>query len=255
MKFYMKKTSSNQTAYQHNAHSPSSSVEENDHGWAGTINRMIDQRYAFLALEYENKGYLFRGMSSGLFDTLLDNKFWHYPGDDSGTHFEKELDILLLSQEFSDAFTISKLWENKKDAGIIIFRSEIFNQALKEKKAAMLATAEPGVVFKYPFLTHPLTLDDIEYLIVSTDLFAAIENKKKLSVFDKMDESQSGRLSTLLSNIHAIGKLLTPEHVKENYPHQIGRSDLEKVLMKCLLKRDVVGAKTISSNSKPTRKS
>ena len=31
----------------------------------------------------------------------------------------------------------------------------------------MMATAEPGMVFKYPFLTRPLTLEDIELLVIS----------------------------------------------------------------------------------------
>ncbi len=250
----MKQQPNSQTAYQHNAHSLSSSVEVDDHGWADAINRMIDQRYAFLALEYEDNAYLFRGMSSGLFDTLIDNRFWHYSGDDSGTHFEKELDILLLSQDFSDALTVSKLWEHNDDACIIVFRSEIFNQALKEKKAAMMATAEPGVVFKYPFLTQPLTLDDIEYLIVSTDLLDAIESGKKLGVFNKMDDSKFGRFTTLIANIQAMDKLLVPEYAKENYLCHSARSDLEKALIECLLKREVVGAKAINSNIKPTRK-
>jgi hypothetical protein len=249
----MKQQPNSQTAYQYNAHS-SSSAEVNDHGWADAVNRMIDQRYAFLALEYENNAYLFRGMSSGLFDTLLDNRFWHYSGDDSGTHFEKELDILLLSQDLSDALTISKLWEQKDDACIIVFRSEIFNQALKKKKAAMLATAEPGVVFKYPFLTQPLTLDDIEYLIISTNLLDAIENGKKSGAFNKMDDSKFSRFTSVVANIQAMDKLLVPEYTKENVPCLISRSDLEKALIECLLKREVTGAKVINSNIKPTRK-
>lgn len=186
----MKKTlNSSQTAYQHtNAPSLFSTDEVNDHGWTNTINRMIDQRYAFLAVKYENSGYLFRGMSSGFFDALLNDKFWHYAGDERSTHFEKELDVLLLSQDFSDALGVAKLWEQKLDVCIIVFQSEIFNQALSAKKAAMLATAEPGVVFKYPFLVHPLTLDDIAYLIVSSDLLDTIEQGKRLSVFDEMDD-------------------------------------------------------------------
>ena len=41
---------------------------------------MINQRYAFLAMQFEDNGFLFRGMSSGLFDALLDGKFWHWNG-------------------------------------------------------------------------------------------------------------------------------------------------------------------------------
>jgi hypothetical protein len=238
-----------QTAYQHNAHS-SSDLETHDHGWVNAINKMIDQRYAFLALEYGNSGYLFRGMSTGLFIALLENKFWHYAGEDRGTHFEKELDILLVSQDFSDAFTVSKLWEQKLDACIIVFRSEIFNQALNDKKAAMMATAEPGVVFKYPFLTHSLTLDDIEYLIISSDLLDAVNDSNGLHAFSEIDESEIYRLSSIITELHAMDKLITQGHDEENH----SRSLLGKALIESLLKREVVEAKSISSNTKPSRK-
>jgi len=250
----MKHSNSSQTAYQHtNAPSASSTDEVHDHGWADAINRMIDQRYAFLALEYENNGYLFRGMSSGFIDALLENKFWHYSADDRGSNFEKELDILLMSQDFSDALTVSKLWEQKLDACILVFQSEVFNQALSEKNAAMMATAEPGVVFKYPFLVQPLSLDDIEYLIVSTDLLDAIGRQKKLSSFSDLRDSEFTRLTKLLSDLHASDKLITSESTKETDPRQ--RSSLEKGLMSALLKRGVVGSTTINTNLKPIRQS
>jgi hypothetical protein len=246
----MKEQPNSQTAYQHNAHSISSDSEGNDHGWADAINRMIDQRYAFLAMEYENNGYLFRGMSSGLLNALLKNKFWHYSGEERGAHLERELDVLFLSQDFSDALTVSKLWEQKSDACIIVFKSEIFNLALNEKKAAMMATAEPGVVFKYPFLSQPLTLDDIEYLIVSTELLHTLQDSDKSGALNGFKEPDSNQLALLISDSYETGKLFALEQSEENYH----RSSLEKALMKCLLNRDVSGAKAISSNFKPTLK-
>lgn len=246
----MKEQPNSQTAYQHNAHSSSTVEQVNDHGWADAINRMIDQRYAFLALKYENDGYLFRGMRSGFFDALFDNEFWHYSGEDSGNHFEKELDVLLLSQDFSDAFTVSKLWEQKLDACIIIFKSEIFNKALNEKKAAMMATAEPGVVFKYPFLSYPLALEEIDYLVVSTDLLNAITNQNSLAAFDIRDDSKFNKLFTLVSELYSAGKLLFLDNTKENYH----RSSFEQALKAYLSKRNIVGAKTINSDIKPVRK-
>jgi len=250
-RFYMKQLDSSQTAYQHTNASPASSIEKtNDHGWANAINRMIDQRYAFLALKYESSGYLFRGMSSGFFDALLDNTFWHYSGDDRGTHFEKELDVFLLSQDFSDALTVSRLWEQKLDACILIFRSEIFNQALSKKEAAMMATAEPGVVFKYPFLVHPLTLDDIEYFIVSAELLDMIENRKNFSEFNNLEESNFIKFSSLITNMQASGKIIFSENTQEI----CHRSEFEKILMNTLLKREISGSKPIASHLKPTHK-
>jgi len=246
----MKQKPDKQTAYQHNAHSISFASEANDHGWAKAINRMIEQRYAFLALEYENDGYLFRGMSSGLFEALLDDHFWHYSGEDSGNQFEKDLDVLLLTQDFSDAFTVSKLWEQKPDACIIIFRSEIFNNALNDRKAAMMATAEPGVVFKYPFLSHALTSENIEYLVVSADLLNVHDNREKINTFKEMDSSKFNKLTTIATKLYAAGKIIVAEYSKEN----VRRSSLEKVFMDELLKRAVFGAKAINTDIKPTRR-
>ncbi len=231
----MKQDSNSQTAYKHNAHPSSSISEVNNHGWSDSINRMIDQRYAFLALQYENDGYLFRGMSSGLFDALLANKFWHYSSEDGGTNFEKELDVLLVSQDFSDALTVSKLWEQKPDACIIVFRSEIFNYALENKKAAMMATAEPGVVFKYPFLTEPLNLADIDYLIVTPHLLDTIDSNNKLSA--------------IISELHVAGRLIIPAYF-EGIDH---RAKLEKTLLTTLSKFSVAGSNVINSSFKPKR--
>ena len=245
----MKDQTNSQTAYQHNAHSTSIVVDANDHGWTDAINRMIDQRYAFLTMQYESSGYLFRGMSSGLFDALLEGEFWHYSEKKCDAHFEQDLDILLVSQDFSDAFTISKLWESRLDACIIIFKSDVFNQALSEKKAAMMATAEPGVIFKYPFLTQPLSLNDIECLIIPAGLLAAIENKKILSVFKELDESKFTSLSSLLNDLYMLEKLIIAENTDDNCQ----RRSLEKLLQDHLLKREIDGARAIYSDLKPIR--
>ncbi len=246
----MKKQSNSQTAYQHNAHSTPSSSGVNDHGWADAINRMIDQRYAFIAMEYENSGYLFRGMNSGLFNALLNNQFWHFSGDDRGAHLEKDLEVLLLSQDFSDALTVSKLWEQNLDACIIAVKSEIFNRALHDKKAAMMATAEPGVVFKYPFLTKSLTLDDIDYLIVSVDLSDALKNCAEFSALNNLSDSEFERFVSLVSEMRETGKLIL-SNLAEETSH---RTVLENDLKACLAKRGVIGAKAINSKIKPTRK-
>ncbi len=245
----MKDQTNSQTAYLHNAHSTSTVVDTSDHGWTDAINRMVDQRYAFLAMQYKSSGYLFRGMSSGFFEALLEGEFWNYSGRECDDNFEQELDILLVTQDFSDAFTVSKLWESRLDACIIIFKSDVFNQALYDKKAAIMATAEPGVVFKYPFLTQPLSLNDIDYLIVSENLLAAIENKKTLSAFKELNDSKFTSLSSLLNNLHMSGKLIIPECTDDNCQ----RTSFEKLLQDHLLTREIDGAHAIYSDLKPIR--
>lgn len=242
-----KNRSDSQTAYQYNAHSSVSDTKVNDHGWSDAINKMIDLRYAFLALQYDNEGYLFRGMSTGLFDALINNQFWHYAGDDRGNHFEKELDILLFSQDLSDAFTVSKIWEQKQDACILVFKSSIFNDALNEKKAAMMATAEPGVVFKYPFLSYPLTLEDIGYLIVPVDLIDKLKNRIKP---DGMDDDAFDKLLSIVDALQVSDKLILCDCEKEKFD----RSQVEKIIVESLVNRKISSATTVKNTVKPTRK-
>ena len=233
------KSTNSQTAYEYNSHSSSSDTKVEDQAWAEAIKRMIEQRYAFLDLQYEDEGYLFRGMSTGLFDALINNQFWHFDGDDRGNHFEKELNVLLISQDFSDAYTVSKIWEREVDSCIIIFKSNVFNKALNNKQAAMMATAEPGVVFKYPFLCQPLSLSEIEYIVVSDELIKKLNSKiesddveKRLSIFHELQNAD---------------KLIQIDIKTLNFERRM----IEKEVMKSLSVLKIEGAKTIKSLLKP----
>lgn len=240
-----KKQLNSQTAYEHNAHGSVSDAQVKKHGWSDAINRMIDQRYAFLGLQYEENGYLFRGMSAALLDAILNGQFWHYAGDDRGNHLEQELGILFVSQDFSDALTVSRLWEKQWDACIVIFKSNIFNNALINKNAAMMATAEPGVIFKYPFLSQALSLSDIENIIVSSEFLAKLSDNDVLRKFDKAEHAQ------LLSNFNQLqneNKIIQVDIKLLGFE----RTAVEKEILRSLYKMKIEGAKTIKSDLKPT---
>jgi hypothetical protein len=246
----MNKTEKNQTAYQYDSVS-SSIITTHNYGWADAINRMVDQRYAFLDLQYESEAYLFRGMSSGLFHALSDDWFWHYAAQDRGGNLEKELGIIFVSQDFSDAYTISKLWKKKIDACILVFKSDVFNHALDEKEAAMMATAEPGVVFKYPLLTQALTISDIDYFILPSELIDRVQDEE-LELFPEMENLDSAYLKSLILELHKAGKVLISD--ANSLDGNSERSVLENYLNKKLLERNILGAKTIPASCKPTRK-
>ena len=240
----MKKNQQNsQTAYEYNAHSSVSDEQVKDHGWSDAINRMIDQRYAFLDMQYEEGAYLFRGMSEGLFDALLINQFWHYNGNDRGNVFEKEQNILLVSQDFSDAYTVSKMWEQQRDACILIIKSDQFNYALSEKNAAMMATAEPGVVFKYPFFSNPFTLQDIEFLVITGKVLDDIKINSS-----GLDDVSFKKLVTIIDDIQALGKLIVCSSSNE----EVERSQFEKLIIENLSDKGITGANVIKSDLKPT---
>lgn len=228
-----------QTAYEHNSHSTESDKEIKDHAWAFAIRQMIKQRYAFLGLQYGDDGFLFRGMSEGLFDALLNNRFWHYDGKDRGNHFEKELNILLVSQDFSDAFTVSKIWEQGYDSCIVIFKSDVFNKALIAKNAAMMATAEPGVIFKYPFLCRPLALSEIEYIVVSRQLASGLNDKNRCEKYEK--------LFSVFHHLQQENKLIQIDIKGLAFE----RNAIEEKIKESLYQMKIQGAKTIESFLKP----
>ncbi|MGB1800879.1 MAG: hypothetical protein ACPHLK_08645 [Gammaproteobacteria bacterium] len=239
-----KKPLNSQTAYEHNAHGSVSNAQVKNHGWSSAINRMIDQRYAFLGLQYEEDGYLFRGMNSGLLDAIVNNQFWHYVGDDRGNHLEKELNVLFVSQDFSDALTVSKLWQAQWDACIIIFKSKIFNNALINKNAAMMATAEPGVIFKYPFLCQALSFSDIEKIIVSTEFLTKLSSDDVLEKFSKTEKEQ---LLSSFNQLQNENKIIQVDIKSLDFE----RSAVEKEILRTLSKTKIEGAKTIKSDLKP----
>lgn len=239
-----KKPLNSQTAYEHNAHGSVSDAQVKNHGWSSAINRMIDQRYAFLGLQYEEDGYLFRGMSAGLLDAVANNQLWHYVGDDRGNHLEQELDVLFVSQDFSDALTVARLWEAQWDACIVIFKSNIFNNALINKNAAMMATAEPGVIFKYPFLCQAVSLSDIENIIVSTELLTKLSSD---DVLEKLNKTEKDQLLSSFNQLESENKIIQVDIKSLGFE----RSVVEKEILRTLSKMKIEGAKTIKSDLKP----
>lgn len=135
--------------------------------WAEPIDRLLAARYPFHACRFSDEGYLFRGLAGGLASALRDGCF----GDSGSTHrmseVERIMGVYFVTTEFSDALTLAPLYDDPADAGILIFRSGVFNRRLDAYAAAVLAIGDSGVVFRYPFLAEPLTLSDIDYLLVS----------------------------------------------------------------------------------------
>ncbi len=161
-----------QTAYSYNL-SPDTAISDvNDFGWCHQINNMLKNGYSFLPSSYEDRGFLFRGMSNGLAKAVEDDHFWQFADQRSVTHLEHELGVMFISQDVSDAYGVSRVWENASDSGLLVINSSHYNQQLEVRQAAMLAFAEPGVVFNYPFLCLPLLLEDVAFIVVGCEQLA-----------------------------------------------------------------------------------
>ncbi len=240
----MKIHSNRQTAYEFNSHSSELIPSVKDHGWASPINRMIDQRYAFLNLTYDNKGFLFRGMNAGVFNAILNKQFWYNAKDENDNDLEQELGVIFVSQDLSDALTASRLWEDKSDACILVIRASLFHQELLKKQVAMMATAEPGVVFKYPLFTSPLLLADVDYLI----LHPGYQKHLEKYCFDKTEYK---KLSDELDRLHSINKILIAE--EDPNINNNDRTRFETGINKLFDSYNILSAKVIECDIKPVR--
>jgi hypothetical protein len=164
------------TAYRYNAIPRSARAVRS--GWAPGIDRLLAAGHEFLPYGYAGKGLLFRGLGSGLRAGLLAGAFGRCDSGHALCALEHELGVHLLSHELSDALAVARLWEGRADSGLLAFPASVFEAAMRARRAAVLGFAEPGVVFRYPFLIDALRLADVALLFVpsaaAADALAAL---------------------------------------------------------------------------------
>ena len=139
-----------------------------DSDWPEPIPRLLAKQHTFLPLSYEPNGYLFRGMSHGFLEAINHRTFGQFNDHNPHSAMEKELELVFVSHELSDALTCARPWESEEDCVVLMIKSEIFVQENENKHAAMLAFSEPGFIFKYPFFIRALLLDEIAYFVVNS---------------------------------------------------------------------------------------
>lgn len=133
-------------------------------GWAPEIDGLMQQGYGFLDAVFESDGVLFRGMSNGLSSALTSKAFGGFADNGSLCELEQQLNVLFCSQDLSDAINVSRIWETV-DSGILVFPSRIFVQEWEARQAAVMAFAEAGIVFKYPFMLRSLVLNEVAVVV------------------------------------------------------------------------------------------
>jgi hypothetical protein len=155
------------TAYTHNtrAQAPQRRLEGR---WHPAIQALFERDYAFLGYCYGDSGVLFRGIACGVSEMLGAGQ-WMANCDDSHVGaLERGLGVYLLSHELSDALAVARLWQANEDAAVLVFDAGEYNRRCEQGGAAMLGFAEPGVVFKYPFLVDPLPIAATGVLLLSS---------------------------------------------------------------------------------------
>ena len=137
--------------------------------WAKAIDDLLAAKYAFLPCRYTDDGYLFRGMQRGAEQSIAGGRFGHFDGDDELSRVERAMDVYFLTHEISDAVTVSRFFENPRDACIIAVRAKLFNGGLDEYRAAVLGVGDGGIVFRYPFLTTPIAGAQLGHVFVGRE--------------------------------------------------------------------------------------
>ena len=101
-----------------------------------------------------------------------------------------------------------------------------------------MATAEPGVIFKYPFLCQALSFSDIEKIIVSTEFLTKLSSDDVLEKFSKTEKEQ---LLSSFNQLQNENKIIQVDIKSLDFE----RSAVEKEILRTLSKTKIEGAKTI----------
>ena len=200
-----------------------------------TIRRLLINDYSFLPVCYRSPGFLFRGLASGLRQACDSGQFGFNHGSHALAHLERELGVHLVSADFSDAYTVSRLWERDDDGVIMILKADYFSDRYQLDQAATLAFAEPGVVFKYPFFCNPINFQDVAYFIVTPSGAESV-----LKGFAGMGQGEN---QSLRERLIIFGQDQT----------DISRQSLGQYLEQCLADRQIGSATMTQVDSYPQR--
>lgn len=155
------------TAYAYNTRPARGAAPPAASGWHPQIDRLLADDYQFLGYRYAGAGCLYRGVSAGLDETLVARRLTGYDDGRPLCRLEAELGVYLISHDLSDALSVARLWEcGDLDAAVFVFPAQMFAAAWEARRAAVLGFAEPGVVFKYPFVVEPFALEQAVLIVV-----------------------------------------------------------------------------------------
>lgn len=135
--------------------------------WHPTIRKLLQDGNSFLPLQFSVQGYLFRGLRNGLGLTLECGCAGHFSAKHSLGSLERKLGVFFVSNTPSDALNVAGLERGDADTGIAVFPATLFNDALEQGRAGVLAYAEGGLIFRYPFLCQAPVLENAAYLLIN----------------------------------------------------------------------------------------
>ena len=137
--------------------------------WATPIGDLLAAGYSFLPVRYSDNGYLFRGMKTGTGYPMGQDHFGHFSSQNELSSVEKAMGIYFLTHELADAVSIAYNNSIGSNGFILLIKSSYFNDQLENRMAAVLGIGDGGMVFKYPFLSAPVPLTEIEFIVTDLD--------------------------------------------------------------------------------------
>lgn len=142
-----------------------------------TVAELRDAGFPFHRETYTGSGYLFRGIGGDLLKGVARGAFGQNEDPGAPARLERELGVLWCSANPNDAVGASGLWEAGREAGVAVFPAATFAQEQEAGRAGILAYAEGGMVFRYPFLVGPLPLDWMDRILVPPTVTAMVEER------------------------------------------------------------------------------
>ena len=157
------------TAYAHNTR-PRLSGRFSRPSARTLVDRLKQRDYSFHPSSFSDSGVLFRAIVPFTPGVLSENTVPYNPGKHSLFALERELGALLFSNELSDAISLARLDRRGCNAAIAVFSVSSFHARARRAAAGVLAFAEPGFVFRYPFLAPPFAAAEAQVILVHRDM-------------------------------------------------------------------------------------
>lgn len=157
-------TTSQTTAYAHNTRA-SRPMRDRPAG-ASTRARLEAADHVVANVGFTGEGVLYRGIVPFTTLGIVSGELTPNGRSHSLCVLENELGVLLVSNELSDAVTVARPFVAGRDAAIAIIPAGAFAWRAAAGEAGVLSFAEPGVVFRYPFLAQSVQFSELVSVFV-----------------------------------------------------------------------------------------
>jgi hypothetical protein len=137
-------------------------------GWDPAIASLHRAGHSFLPCAFSEDGYLYRAIATDARARIAQGSvgFSEFvPGQ-----LETTYQISFVTHQLSDAITVIRDGRTTSDWCIGVLPAQSFNAAWANGRAAFLAFAEAGHVFRYPIMVGALSISEFAKVLTSQDV-------------------------------------------------------------------------------------